>query len=99
MRFAAPDLWARISDAHVPAAEAEPALRRTLLDDDAAASFPFFAPSNERYWSDSWALHRVSAGYAWGRGVGGRGPSLAQDTRVCLIGELDRAADARTHSH
>jgi subtilisin family serine protease len=99
--FAAADLWAHIADEGAAQRQQVAGRRALLDDgdddddddddgdddddDDGPATFPFSAPSNERYWSESWALQRISAGYAWGRGVGGRSAALVDPTRVCLI--------------
>lgn len=72
------DFWAHVQG--VPSAARKPS--KTY-------SFPYSTPSDSK-WGESWAMHRISAGYTWGRGVSGR-PDFAKrrpgtETRVCLIG-------------
>lgn len=78
------DYWAHVQG--VPSAARKPS--KTY-------SFPYSTPSDGK-WGESWAMHRISAGYTWGRGVSGRPDSAKRrpgtETRVCLIGEGSLAA-------
>ncbi|KAL4858995.1 Subtilisin BL [Chlorella vulgaris] len=76
VEYAGVDYWAHV--------QGVPAARKPSK----TYSFPFSTPSDSK-WGESWAMHRISAGYTWGRGVSGR-PDLAKrrpgiETRVCLI--------------
>jgi hypothetical protein len=50
-------------------------------------SYPFVAPVQDPLWNASWAMTKISAGYAFGAGVAGRARGSLFETRVCIIGD------------
>ncbi|EFN55744.1 hypothetical protein CHLNCDRAFT_134082 [Chlorella variabilis] len=80
---AAPELWAFAQDASGDDGVA-------ASDTSAASPFPYYAPTGNKKWDESWAMVKTSVGYVWGRGVGGRSVDTApskdgDETRVCII--------------